>query len=320
VQGKGEGSPPYGHWTQRSAREWPRLAAAIATATGIDVALRQPGGLHVCLSRRELDARADRLQATLVQPGFERYDLDVLDRAEVARRLPGCGPDVAGGTWTALDGDCNPLRLLHGLHAACAAAGVRHMPQHAVERIGFRDGRFDLVTAHGVVAAGQVVLAAGLANARLAPMVGLSAPVRPNKGMVIALERMQPFLPFPLENLRQTDEGTVLLGDSQQDADDDALDLGVLGAIAARAARILPRLRGVRVNRAWAALRVLSPDGLPIYAQSASHPGAFLATCHSGVTLAAVHAYALAPALRSGVLPAELAAFAAERFDVRPAA
>ena len=33
------------------------------------------------------------------QPGFERYDVEVLDRASVAKRLPGIGPDVAGGTW-----------------------------------------------------------------------------------------------------------------------------------------------------------------------------------------------------------------------------
>ena len=61
------------------------------------------------------------------------------------------------------------------------------------------------------------MLAAGLGNARLAPMVGLAAPVVPNKGQIIALERVRPFLAVPLETIRQTDEGTVLIGDSQQD-------------------------------------------------------------------------------------------------------
>src|SRR6188768_2798884 len=41
VQGKGFGMPAYGAWTQRSAGEWPAFAADIASATGIDVALRQ---------------------------------------------------------------------------------------------------------------------------------------------------------------------------------------------------------------------------------------------------------------------------------------
>ena len=34
----------------------------------------------------------------------------------------------------------------------------------------------------------------------------------------------------------------------------------------------------------------MSPDGLPIYDQSREFPGAFVASCHSGVTLAAAHA------------------------------
>ena len=45
--------------------------------------------------------------------------------------------------------------------------------------------------------------------------------------------------------------------------------------MAARAVRVFPFLRDVRVNRAWAALRVMSPDGFPIYAQSRACPGAF---------------------------------------------
>ncbi|MCP4819880.1 MAG: FAD-binding oxidoreductase, partial [Shimia sp.] len=36
-----------------------------------------------------------------------------------------------------------------------------------------------------------------------------------------------------------------------------------------------------------------SPDGLPIYQQSPTCPGAYLVSCHSGVTLAAAHAMRL---------------------------
>ena len=54
--------------------------------------------------------------------------------------------------------------------------------------------------------------------------------------------------------------------------------------------------------RTWAALRVMSPDGFPIYEQSQSHPGAFSVNCHSGVTLAGAHALALAPMIARGGL------------------
>ena len=84
--------------------------------------------------------------------------------------------------------------------------------------------------------------------------------------------------------------------------------------------RVFPALAAARVVRAWAALRVMTPDGFPIYEQSTVHPGAFVATCHSGVTLAAVHAYALAPAVAAGSLPDSFRPFAAQRFEAINAA
>ena len=83
VQGKGLGMPRYAAWTQRSAREWPRLAALLREETGIDVALRQQGGLHVCLSPEELAARARRMTQWAAQEGNDA-GIDVLDRAGVA--------------------------------------------------------------------------------------------------------------------------------------------------------------------------------------------------------------------------------------------
>ena len=69
--------------------------------------------------------------------------------------------------------------------------------------------------------------------------------------------------------------------------------------------------------RTWAALRVYSPDGFPIYDQSAVHPGAFVVTCHSGVTLAANHALVLPSHIDAGALPKSiLEPFSARRFDV----
>src|SRR4029453_6394038 len=108
-------------------------------------------------------------------------------------------------------------------------------------------------------------------------------------------------LPDPNKTVAQTDEGTLLIGDSQQDLGfDDTVDPAVLAVMARRAAAAFPSLREARIVRAWAALRVMSPAGFPIYAQSCEHPGAFLISCHSGVTLAAAHAHVVAPAILSG--------------------
>jgi glycine/D-amino acid oxidase-like deaminating enzyme len=321
VQGKGRGLAPYGNFTQRSAREWPQFAAALARDTGVDVALRQPGGFHLCLTERELELRAASMAAMQAQAGFERYEVEVLRGAELSRRLPGVGRGVVGGTYCALDGDCNPLRLLRALHVALERAQCAYLPDARIDTIEARAGRFVLHARGFALEAGRVVLAAGLGSARLAPMVGLYAPLRPNKGQIMALARVPAFLRYPVETVRQTDDGTVLVGDSQEDAGfDETPDPAVLGAMARRALAAFPSLAAARVVRAWAALRVMSPDGFPVYGASRTHPGAFLVSCHSGVTLAAAHARIVGPALACGGLPDALRAFAPERFDVRTAA
>ena len=112
-----------------------------------------------------------------------------------------------------------------------------------------------------------------------------------------------------------------MLGDSQEDVGfDTGQKPAVMQTIARRAVLSFPWLREVQIVRAWAALRVMPPDGLPIYDQSEDFPGAFTANCHSGVTLAAAHANLFAPMVAAGFLDPELDRFSARRFDVPNAA
>jgi hydrogen cyanide synthase HcnC len=321
VQGKGLGFAPYSNWTQLSARRWPELAALLAADAKTDVALEQPGGFHLCLSERELEHRVQTLTRLVAQPGIERYPFEVLDHAALTERIPGLGPAVIGGTYTRLDGHVNALRLLRALHAGFLQHGGTYLPDTRIERVQRSGERFVLEASRQTLRATKVVLASGLGNARLAPQVGLSAPVRPQRGQILVLERLRRFLHHPLATLRQTDEGTVLIGDSQEEAGfDDTVGMAILATLAERAVRIFPALRDARITRTWAALRVMSPDGFPIYDQSRAQPGAFLATCHSGVTLAAAHALELVPQIAAGELDSRLQPFSAERLHVQKAA
>src|SRR5581483_952552 len=58
LQSKGAGMPDYALWTMQSARLWPQLAETLKAQTGLDVCFRNPGGLHLLLSERELENRA----------------------------------------------------------------------------------------------------------------------------------------------------------------------------------------------------------------------------------------------------------------------
>jgi len=313
VQSKGAGMPPYAHWTRRSAELWPDLAAQLAGA-GVDAALAQPGGLAFCLSERECEDRA----AMLTRMHNESGDIGtrMLDRADVRAMVPGLGERVMGASFCPIDGHANPLQLLRGL----LSGGPAYFPARRVDRIEAAPQSFTVHSASEQFTAPKLVIAAGLGSRELAPLVGLSMPVQPLQGQIIVTERLKPFLAYPTHLVRQTADGSLMLGDSQEDVGfDTRTKLSVLSEIAARNAAVFPALKDASIVRMWAALRVMSPDGFPIYEQSARYPGAFAATCHSGVTLAGAHALALAPAILDGELPAMLDAFSARRFQTTAA-
>ena len=96
---------------------------------------------------------------------------------------------------------------------------------------------------------------------------------------------------FTSATLRQADEGGVMIGDSQEaDASSIATSQDISTVLAGRATRTFPQLSQVNVLRSWVGFRVKTPDGLPIYDASSIHPGACVVMCHSGVTLAPLHA------------------------------
>src|SRR5262249_20312705 len=154
-----------------------------------------------------------------------------------------------------LDGDVNSLRLFRALHASIAKRGVTYLPENPVHAIvPLSGGGFRVRTLNGELETERLVLAAGLGNVALAPMVGLSAPLRPERGQIMITERVAPFLHHPVSTIRQTDEGGVMIGASKEEhVADDCTGIGVLAAQARRAIRIFPLLPGLNVVRSWAA-------------------------------------------------------------------
>ncbi|TMJ55899.1 MAG: FAD-binding oxidoreductase [Alphaproteobacteria bacterium] len=320
VQSKGDGAPHYQRWTRQSADQWPALADELVTKTGIAVGHHRPGGLHLCLDEAELEGRHAMMERMRTQSGNFGFDYRMLDRRELADLLPGLGPTVVGASWTPYDGHANPLNLLHALHKGFVEKGGHYLPNSTVTGASAAPGDFRVRAGGGEIGAAKIVLAAGLGNAALAPRFGLSAPVRPLKGQILVTERVREVLPLPLTTIRQTGEGTIMLGDSQEDVGFDTSQRpAVMRTIARRAVLAFPWLRDLQIVRAWSALRVMPPDGLPIYDQSERFPGAFTANCHSGVTLAGAHANLFASMVAAGMLDPTLEPFSARRLDV-PAA
>ncbi len=317
VQGKGLGLPDYARWTLQSAARWKDFADDLTNRTGVDLELSQPGGLTMCLDEAELNERAGQLSSLRSQLGTD-YPFEVLDGDSVRRLIPQTGPAVVGAVMCPLDGHVSPLKLLHALVKAFEGVGGRLRADSKIHAIKHRAGGFEVSTANGLYTAAKIVLTAGLGNRVLAPMVGLKAPVQPNRGQILVTERLQSFLRHPTLHVRQTGEGVIQIGDSKEDVGlNDGTTLAELSRIAARAAKCFPLLERVNIVRTWGALRVMTSDGFPIYQASRDCPGAFVVTCHSGITLAPQHADPLVKWILGGAEPDAIKNFKAERFDVQ---
>lgn len=316
VQGKGSGFSAYADWTMRSAELWPSLCSELQELTGRDLGLEQEGGIHICLSQAEYDDRKAKLDA-LRSHQNGRFHYEMLDRQALLDLQPDLGPDVVGGSWCPADGHVNPLYLLRSLHDGFLRHGGTVHSDAEVSDIAFGTGIFTVTSRQGVLRAPRLVLAAGLGNRRLAPLVGLTQPVRPQKGQILVTQKTDRMIRLPMTLLRQTAEGSIMIGDSKEEVGFDISSTAdVMAQIANRAERTIPALRHQQIIRSWAALRVMSPDGYPVYDQSLTHPGAFAITCHSGVTLAAAHALDLAGDIASGGLAHHVSEFTERRFHV----
>ena len=273
----------------------------------------RPGGLEICFDEHEIKVRKDKLSRLKShQPNFS---FEVLRRNSVCDIISDVGDDVVGAIYSPADGHVNPLYLLQGLQAAFKAKGGKIINGESISEITKDETRYKLKTKISSHFAEQIVLAAGLGNRKLGASLGLDIPVKPLRGQIAVTERIKKFFPYAATQIRQTEEGSIMIGVSHEDVGlDDGTDPKIMNKISKSAIRAFPLLAKTQVVRVWGALRVMTPDGYPIYEESTICPGVFAVACHSGVTLAAAHAYDLAASLYHKRLPKILFSMTSNRF------
>ena len=299
-----------------AAQAWPEFEQGLREATGIDIGYQQTGGYDFCLNREEWDARAWEMEQVHAHTGGD-FVYEMLDNAELRKRIPQVSSDVLGASYSPQDGHANPLYLLRALQQQMQQLGCEYVSGHAVTSVRREQDSFVVESSSRRYQCERVVLCAGLSNQRLVQHLGMTVPVEPIRGQLLITERVEPFLPCATLQVRQTQEGTLQIGDSHESVGfDESTTLDVITQLAARAVRIFPHLSTVQLNRAWGALRVMTPDGLPVYHQSSRYPGAYAVSCHSGVTLAALHATEVANWILGDKPHDLISEFSADRFDV----
>ena len=308
--------PRYAQWSQQSAAMWATCAQELAHNTGQAVPLEQKGGYDFHFSEQTLEATVKKYEALKKVLGGD-YPFELLGHNALRKEEPHIGPKVVGAILHHQDGHANPLKLLMALAADVRRLGGRVLTGKTVTAVTKPDGFVVACRDGTTISAGKVILSAGLGAAQLGPTMGFKAPVRPQRGQVLITEKLPKMINRPSLIARQVDEGGIQIGATNEEVGhDDRVTQPGLSTLAAEAIAAYPALAKAQLVRSWGALRVLSPDGLPIYQQSAEMPGAYLVTCHSGITLAAAHARVLPDWLEGTAAAPDLEVFSEARFAV----
>jgi len=296
---------------------WPRFAVRL----GREIGLRRAGELHWTSDPEQ----GEQLARMVADARGRGYSIRLIDQAELARLLP----DARLGSVTAAcfapnDGQVEPPLVLAACRALLDEVGVRFLGGRA--RVHLDDDGVRVEVGGEELRPRTTVLAAGAEAVQVAAAVGLEVPTVASPGMLVQTRPLPPITdrvvylpggPGPAVHLRQRADGSVLVGEGSQETP--AADPGRHHAqlLLAQAARFLPALASVPVDRWWLAWRAMPADRLPIVGPLPWLEALYLVVSHSGVTLAPVLGRLVAAEVAEQTADGLLAPFRPSRFAER---
>lgn len=225
---------------------------------------------------------------------------ELVDQRGLYQLEPHLRPGLAGGLFVPGDAVCYPPAIARALTERAASQNVTITLRAHVDSLMPHGVR---LSEGGTMAAGAVVVAAGVTSPRLVP--GL--PIVPRKGHLVISDRRPGLVRHQLVelgylhsahtfgaasvafNLQPRRTGQVLIGSSRELVGfDQEINHALLGAMLARATGFLPALHQVRVLRSWFGFRPATADKLPLIGPWPALEDVWIAAGHEGlgITLA----------------------------------
>lgn len=300
------------------------------------------GSLILIESEAEM-AAAKKFCADMVACGMP---MRILNEKEVHEDEPLLAPDIIGGIETACDGSLNPMAMCYGLALQAEKLGSTLMLHNRVQAIERQGNSYRITTQKGEIAAKTIVNCAGVWSPVIGKMVGLDIPVAPRQGQILVSEQtfqvarrkvyefgylMAKFqggdykrpVPEHIERngvafvFEPTHSDNFLIGSSRRFVGEDvSCEIEVMQAMAERAIRFFPVIRGIKVVRCYAGVRPYTPDHIPIISDT-ELPGFYIAAGHEGdgIGLAPITGLSIAGMIAGIVPPMDLRHASFSRFS-----
>ncbi|MDQ7802963.1 FAD-dependent oxidoreductase [Amycolatopsis sp. A133] len=287
---------------QLSARLWPQLLAEIADGDPRAAAASEfdpKGGIVVATT----EAGAGALLAFAGAQAAAGVRTEQLDETAVAAAEPALTREVTAAVRYPEDAQVQPAGAALALLGSALAHGARLRTGAEVTGAVARGGRITGVRVDGeAVEADLVVNAAGPWSGLVSARLGAPIAVRPRRGEVLVTTPMPGVVRHKVYDadyvgavgtgsgdlqtsavVESTWGGTVLIGSSRRRVGfDDTIRPEVLGAIAAKAARLFPALADAAVMRAYGGFRPYVDDHLPVLGEDPRLENLWHATGHEG--------------------------------------
>jgi glycine/D-amino acid oxidase-like deaminating enzyme len=247
------------------------------------------------------------------------YDVRLIERAEIAALEPGLIAPPARAVYAAGDGTLHPVAATQALLAAAQKLGAEILLDTEVMDVSFSGDGVRVITGAGTVDADFCVVAAGVATSGLMARLGLSLPMRPTPGLLAHSRPIAQLLRHVIEapglHMKQ-ERSRIVVGE----------DFGggpSPNDVEAEGQRLIERVRrevrgaeDLALEKVTVGLRPMPEDGKPVVGFAPGRPGLYLATMHSGITLApAVGRFATMEIL-DGARIAMLEPYRPERFAI----
>jgi len=256
----------------------------------------------------ELDADIEyNLEKSIacVRPGEEAdYEVEIRELARFfGARLEFIGPDEiktlapyigidniepVGGylhTGHKSRASANPFLTVHALARGAARLGATFHTGTEVTDIVVERGRVEGVrTGKGDVSSRIVINAAGAWSADVGRMCGMRIPTRPFSEEAVVTEPLDtlPYMPMLTDVYgRQTRNGQILIGENplpeQESSYSTEVSLDFLPRISDFLLQMFPSFGNLSIQRQWAGVEDVTPDGLPILSEAGKVDGLILA-------------------------------------------
>ncbi|HYI46459.1 MAG TPA: FAD-dependent oxidoreductase [Actinomycetota bacterium] len=292
-------------------REW-------AKTFGDKLGVRFPGEIRWAES-----ADAGRFLTELFQRAEDRgYPVRFINGDEVKDLEPA---SEFSGTFTAThapdDGQADPLQAIEVLRGAFAEAGGTVLVGRA--SLTFEESGVTVRVGEDLIEASTVVIAAGAETTALLERLGWDLAMEPSPGLLCVTEPVEHFTDrtvyvYPTGevpvHLRQLEDGRVLIGERAQDevAKNPTKDHARM--LLRQARKAFPILETTSVDHFTLEWRPMPRDKMPIVGPLPGVGSIYIATGHSGVTIAPALAQFVAKEIVEGIEQNHLKKFRPARF------